>query len=572
MHRALPVFRRSGNAASIIAPHSPPFMGLRCMSLFVHDWHNENFMESEPLEAKQKWLSDLQTSHPSVVDVEAHLVVLRGIVNSLKPGSPQRAEEYVFSHLSGFEPTDECYEALLEAWSKSPKEDSSLCVLRAKRWFDKIKAPTLQSYHLLLDVVSKGRVKRSNRARAFSITEDNAKETEKILEAMVSPNTNTYNYVLRKVLNPELSLRKVVHWLSKMEQLQQENPSGCIQPNTKSYAIAMQAYAVFAVYRAKAGKGEGREELEQIEALLKYMQELKNDGFQEIEPNTVAYNILISAHARLSQFPQHQDAPLEAEKVLRRMMAIGNSVYPDHLSFSKVILAWSNSKRPTSGKRAAYWLSKLWELYEASNRNESLRPTVNTYNVVLKAWQNDPKNMEKVFVEMLRIERSEENNNLFLRPNSESFALMIHAWVKVDVSRAVMWLEELMQREKDSTTEWSVTTVPDLFQVIVKNAARDPSVDNLVLGLKVFDYYRSSRHPLDAMSYVWLLELGLKTFSKQENDRDRREFVFDTVNDCCSDGLMSASFVKKLSNGNTYYEGWTIEESRDTVAEIFNHW
>lgn len=97
-----------------MAPHSPPFMGLRCRSLFVHDWHDEKFMKSEPLEAKQKWLSDLQKSHPSVVDVEAHLVVLRGIVNSLQPGSPQRAEEYVFSHLSGFEPTGKNFQLILK--------------------------------------------------------------------------------------------------------------------------------------------------------------------------------------------------------------------------------------------------------------------------------------------------------------------------------------------------------------------------------------------------------------------------------------------------------------------------
>eukprot|EP00547_Thalassionema_nitzschioides_P009758 CAMPEP_0194226636 /NCGR_PEP_ID=MMETSP0156-20130528/42258_1 /TAXON_ID=33649 /ORGANISM="Thalassionema nitzschioides, Strain L26-B" /LENGTH=573 /DNA_ID=CAMNT_0038959063 /DNA_START=151 /DNA_END=1872 /DNA_ORIENTATION=- len=532
-------------------------------------------MESDPLEAKERWLSDLRARYPSVVDIEAHLVVLRGIVNSSQPGSPQKAEEYIFHHMPGCEPTDDCYEAVLEAWSNSPKEDSSLCILRAKRWFAKIKEPKLQSYHLLLNVVSKGRVKRIKRARAIAAREENAKAAEQILETMtVPPDTDAYNYVLRawaKVFDPVVSAGKVVHWLNKMEQAQQANPSGSVQPNTKSYTIAMQAYAVLAGYRAKSGKGEGLEEVEQIEALLRYMNELKKQGFQDIVPNTVAYNTLMSAYARLSRFPKHEDAPLKAEKVLRRMMSIGNDAQPDRLSFSKVILAWSNVQRPTSGHRADYWLGKLWELYEVTKKKDILRPTINTYNIVLKAWKNDPMNMEKVFAEMLHAETLDDKD-LFLKPNSESFSLLIHAWAKVDPSRALMWLEELMQREVANSAEWSVTTVPDLFHVIIKYAARDPSIDNLVLGLKVFDYYRLSRHPLDVMSYVWLLELGLKAFSTQDHDHDRQEFVVDIVNDCCNDGFVSGAFVRKLSNSETYYEGWTIEESRDIVAELFSQW
>jgi len=530
-------------------------------------------MESDTLEAKESWLSDLRANYPAVVDIEAHLVVLRAIANSSKPGAPQRAEALLFHSLSASDQTDACYEAVLEAWSKSSKEDSSLCVIRAQRWFNKIQEPTLHSYHLLLDVISKGCTKLNNRERNRELRTEHARTAEKIIESMtVPPDTIAYNYVLRawsKVSDPDVSSHEIFELLGKMEQMQQENPTGSIQPNTKSYAIAIHACAILAEYRAKKDRQNGGlAEVEHMEELLRYMHKLRADGFPDITPNTVVYNTLISVHARISVY--RADTPLKAEKVLRRMVALDNDSRPDHISFTKVILAWANAKRETSGRRAEYWLEKLWDYYETNDQREDLRPTVETYNTVLRAWQNDPQSMETVFLKLIHAEKADNNSNL--RPNSQSFAYVIHAWTKVDISRAVMWLGELMRREEASTAEWSVTTVPDFFQGIIKYAAQDPSLDNLTLGLKVFDYYKSSRHPMDPNTYARILELGLSAFSMPECDDHRRDFILDIFQSCCEDGLVSGAFIKKLSNEPVYSEGWTIEASEEMVEELFHEW
>ena len=197
---------------------------------------------------------------------------------------------------------------------------------------------------------------------------------------LVPPDTDAFNYVVRAWLkvksDPELLATKVLEWLRTMEAHQQKKPAGIIQPNTKSYAMAMEGYAILAAHRVKSRTGDGHAELRYISALLNYMHELQKRGQPDVAPNTVAYNILISALARLSVSPHHKNAPLDAEEVLRHMVAVGKEIAPDQLSFTRVIQAWVNAKRETSAARAAFWLDTLWEMYEANGEVEELRPTI----------------------------------------------------------------------------------------------------------------------------------------------------------------------------------------------------
>ncbi|KAI2512316.1 Pentatricopeptide repeat domain [Fragilaria crotonensis] len=531
-------------------------------------------MESDSLEAKEAWLSDLVKNHPSEVDAEAYCVVLQSIAQSDQPGAPQRAEE-LLSRMT-VEPDDSCYRAVMEAWVKSSSDDASVQVLRTERWFMKIKEPALEVYHLLLDVLSKGSTKVNNRARNKELLISHATKAEQVLSTMlVPPDTIAFNYVVRAWLkvktDPELMTTKVMKWLRTMEAHQQKTPAGIIQPNTKSYAMAMEGYAILAAHRVKSGTGDGHAELRYISALLNYMHELQKRGQPNVAPNTVVYNILISTLARLSVSPHHKNAPLEAEEVLRHMVAVGEDIAPDQLSFTRVIHAWVNAKRETSAERAAYWLDTLWELYEANGEVEELRPTIGIYNMVMRACRGDPKRTEEVFVELIRAEK--EDSSRQLRPNSESFSVLIHSWVKHDLSRAAMWLEELLRRESNTDDSGpTVTASPELFQVIVKQASTMPSPDNLALALKIFDLFRSSRHSLDVHTYAWLVTLGLAVFSEPYHDVDRNEFIADIIRDCKSDGLVSNCLIRVLANGPVYITGWTAQASREIVKEYFSDW
>jgi hypothetical protein len=546
-------------------------------NLFAHEWHRRDFMKNESLQAKQGWLSNLIQDYPAELDAEAYSVVLRAIAQSSHPGSPQQAEELI--NRMTVPANDECYQAVMKAWANSRREDSSLRIVRAERWFSRIQEPTLESYHILLNVMSKGQVKINNRTRAKQLLIENACKAEEILGSMnmtktVRPDTQAFNYVIRgwsRVRSdPELSAEKIMEWLTRMERLQQENPAGPIQPNTQSYSMGMECNALLAGHRAKHHQGGGLAELAQVETLLKYMHDLQRDGYPNVVPNTVSYNIVLSTYARLAACG-HEDAPLKAETILRRMMVIGKDAAPDYLSFTKIIIAWTNANGPTSGQRAGYWLDKLWELYEEKGHDQRLRPQIGTYNLVIKAWKEDPENAEKVFMQLLRAEKAD--GEALLRPNTESFSLLIVAWSKFDLSRALMWLEELMRREAEASTDsFSITTTPELFEVLIRRASIEPSLVNLSLGVKTFEYLRASRHIVGVLVYRWLLKLGLRTLSGPQHDEDRQSFLADIIQDCCNDGLVSNVFLRELASGPVYTTGWTARKSRAAVQAYFSDW
>jgi hypothetical protein len=174
-------------------------------------------------------------------------------------------------------------------------------------------------------------------------------------------------------------------------------------------------------------------------------------------------------------------------------------------------------------------------------------------------------------MQLLRAEKAD--GEALLRPNTESFSLLIIAWSKSDLARALMWLEELMRREAETSTEsFSITTTPELFEVLIRRASIEPSLANLSLGVKTFEHLRASRHEVGVLVYRWLLKLGLRTLSGPQHDEDRQSFLADIIQDCCNDGLVSSVFIRELSSGPVYTTGWTVRNSRDAVAAYFSEW
>lgn len=577
-HRALSLWHR------VPRPRDPGLINQGCFNLSLGryrtlsscapDWHNRSFMKTHDLKTTEAWFNELSNSHPDKVDAEAYAVVLRSIAASMQPGSPQRAED-VLNRMK-IEPSDQCYQAVMDAWANSVHEDYGRSVVRTERWFAKIKEPTLEAYHTLLCALSKGNRGANNKTVRRKAEIDYATRCEQIFQSMtVPPDSTTFNYVIRAWLrvrtDPVLMNAKVMEWLMEMETQQQNNPSGLVQPNEKSYTMGMESYSLLASYRVKGKTGDGLHELRQVEAILKYMHDLHDQDQPDVVPSTIAYNVLLSTYARLALLPSHKDAPSKAEGVLKHMIETGKDIAPNQLSFSKVILAWSNAKLKKSGHRAVHWLNKLWELYEEEGQPARLQPHVGIYNVVIKANQRDPSIAEMVFEELLSAEKEGMSDQL--RPTTESFSFLIHSWAQHDPSRASMWLNELINRESENTDiSTSITTTPELFSAIIKHASHNPSIENLVVAIKVLHQYRSSRHPMDADSYSWLIKLGLQVYVEPEQERDRQDFIAEVVEDCQSDGLVSNHFIQELAHGTTCYEGSAGRPSSAAMDKFFTDW
>lgn len=331
---------------------------------------------------------------------------------------------------------------------------------------------------------------------------------------------------------------------------------------------------------SKDATKNGVAEMNEAEALLKYMHELYDAGVEGVVPGRVAYNLLIGGWAGLAE-AKHFNAPFQAEAIFRRMLAHQdngfNEAAPDRVSYEKVMLAWANSRNQNAGKRAQWWMQQLWNASELQG-NKDLLPTKFTYNIVIKAlaFSEGALAAENLLLDMGDRYRKEMSHSLC--PNSESFAIVIQAWLRQvhqersiegqigALQRAVEWLSSLREIEKDN----NLSTTPEQYHRVLeaaKTCARErPEV--LDLAKTIFHDQQQSRHGIDVFSYSRLLDVGLEALSSAENTEERNNFVQSLFQSCCEDGMLGKYFVRALVN----YDGWTLEEREEMQQRLFHTW
>lgn len=188
-----------------------------------------------------------------------------------------------------------------------------------------------------------------------------------------------------------------------------------------------------------------------------------------------------------------------------------------------------------------------------------------------------PLKVEEAFSDMMH--RSQHSPaEAALLPNSETYALIIRAWLseadegnRVALENSIRWLDTLRERE---ATDGTALTQVDMYSRILASARKCASEhpDVLDLSVETFDKLRESYHSVEGIHYSRLLQVGLLALSRREDAHVRSKFVRQLVHDCCEDGLLSKPLLSALANGPTYYDGWTIHESRRMAMELFPTW
>jgi hypothetical protein len=317
----------------------------------------------------------------------------------------------------GLQPTLESYNAVLEAWSNNRE---ALAVARAERWFSELSTlskidvvasesnagqrpilASLESYNYLLAVYSKGLGKNKKRIQEGVIKAENLlnqllasceassiaidREENNCYLEPVAPNTDSFNYVISAILkcrdNSDVAVR-VMDWVRRMETLDNESvvleshsssineKKGAeplqtvskrglilnVAPNSKTYSIAISAWALAAQQQAsKAQRNRRRErtrryeqvntsrkignidsyhsddndkesmpgfhEVREAEEILKYMHQVHEAGSDDVVPDAMAYNAVIGAWSKISD-EDNVKAPFYAEQVLGQMLQL----------------------------------------------------------------------------------------------------------------------------------------------------------------------------------------------------------------------------------------------------------
>mmetsp|Transcript_5179 Transcript_5179/g.11487 ORF Transcript_5179/g.11487 Transcript_5179/m.11487 type:complete len:787 (+) Transcript_5179:256-2616(+) len=522
------------------------------------------------------------------------------------------------------EPTIECFNAFLDGLSRGrqgkSKREREILLENAT-----MGESILRRLHSLYTHRSKqegdNKNKTSRAVRAFECHSENA--------VIIRPNTDTFNYVIRgwtRCKHEAFMHEKVLAILRLMETYQRENPAAFIidrdapRPNTKSYAMAMDALITEAKRKARNynhrrqrrgkitnfedGNQEeienthlnGIDEINEAASILKYLHDLHDAGVEGVVPHRVPYNILITGWAALASISQdkyyhkipndNHGEEFKAEEILRAMISHRENGFleasPDVVSYEKVMLAWANSGHPNAGKRAQWWLKQLWRDYDLypestseSSHKSSLLPTVNTYNIVMKAlaWTDGALAAENVLLDLGEKHR-DSTDHPGLCPNSESFAIVIKAWLEsakesrnVDerissIRRAYEWLSSLRGIENEN----DLSTSPELFTGLLAMtkicAKQRPRV--LDLAMQIFEDFRQSRHRLDYISYATLLQVGLQAHARGSGEL-RGIFVEKLFAECCNDGLVSNVFIRTLVDDPSI-------ECKELVDRVLQDW
>jgi hypothetical protein len=570
----------------------------KCYQYVIQAWANSD--KEQPLvivNRAERWLKELLTEQCSEEDVDLLLPIL------LSNDTPhQHSEEAEMTatrrqrspHHVPLKPTIECFNAFLDGCTRGrpgKNKKSQIIVTANAKKAEAILRRLISHHHHYQD------------------------------QASVIFNTDTCNFVIRgwtRCKHDDTIHTRVLSIVRLMESYQRENPFDChIKPNTKSYSMALDALVNVAKMKARqyhntvrqqqqqqqqqsyyhvhdnqnaadssnadsSNESDRREnpfrngmhEMREAQEILRYMHKLYDAGVEGVVPHRIPYNIMITGWAGLATFAEEYDdhnsnsPPFKAEEMLRTMLSHRDNGFleagPDVISYEKVILAWANSNHPNAGKRASWWLKQLWndherQQHEYPNQDVDLQPTVATYNAVIRALSATEGALAAENMLLDLGEKYHKDQMPQLCPNSESFAIVIRAWLQsadetkdIDeriaaLKRAVEWLSSLREIENEK----NLSTAPELYSGVIRicrSAAHPERPFVLDMAKEVFDNLRKSRHRVNYLSYAALLQVGLRVYRKPEKDAERQDFVKNLLFECCEDGLMSNLFLRALAN------------------------
>ena len=606
-------------------------------------WRLEVFLQESTTKEKEEWLESMLANNYKEVDTGAFLVVLRALAESSAnykedSGAARRAERWMLrlqDHRHAT-PTAECYQSVIEAWANSGHEKVTVSVNRAERWLNELLAesekqfeasrdeygirydnavepiqPTIQCYNAFLDACTRGRPGSDKRETQLLYV--HVKKADALLRRLHSeavnspdgysnhpyaPNTDSFNFVVRgwtRIKDYDIVPKKVIQYIQLMESFQRDDPlNSTIRPNTKSYSMAIDALATLAGKKArrcvrddnsrfiKDVSKNGVQEMADAHEILQYIHNLYEAGVDGVVPHTVPYNIVLTGYANLSK-SRHNNAPLKAEEVLRKMQSMKDEGFtdaaPDRISYEKVILAWANSEQPNAGKRASWWLKKLWNDSELEE-DPRLLPTVQTYNVVIQANAKveGPLAAENLLLDLGDRYKSEKNESL--RPNSESFNIVVRSFLAASnesstkqegvglLRRGLDWLFSLREAEN----EIDLSTSPELYINALKTAKKYARKDLEVFDLanRAFQDMKESRHVPPYVMYCLMLEIAISALNSDEHQDEQYDFICHLFKECCDDGMVSARLVRTVAR---YYDnGWTFQKSKAAMSTLVPHW
>lgn len=259
-----------------------------------------------------------------------------------------------------------------------------------------------------------------------------------------------------------------------------------------------------------------------VEQTLEWMEKLYDTMNLDTRPNETTYNICINAWARSN----HPDAPIRAENLLRRVIALGESgdqVEPSEEAFTAVMNTWVNSSSSSGSvkkmREATDKVTGILDLMERISETSSrLSLSVVPYTVLIKSWGKTAQKLDGIekqkcgdeILNVLGRMRSKE-----VTPTTEMYNSILTALIEISPIGAVFYFLELEEQYCKGTVKLdtrtfncglnaiavlnrpdAVTRVTDILKRMFEYHETDPSIlpSNLTFNIILKVLSRSTSH------------------------------------------------------------------------------
>jgi tetratricopeptide (TPR) repeat protein len=313
-------------------------------------------------------------------------------------------------------PNAESYSNIILAWSKSPGESA---VLRANEllleMIDEFRAGNLANSEPELIafngvITSWARLGRPDKAEsALWLMVGMQNECERLVPDVLTYNSVLHSHVMSR--DKSKALDRIIDIVTYMEDHWKEQPQ--IRPDSFTYNTLMKAWVQ-----------SGREDAaEQIEAILTKMENYADRNHSGFDLSNRHFNVLINAYAK----SKDRFAAGKAHGLLKRMQH-SKHVKPDIISFTSVIECYSKSSDPDASIIAEQLLKEAFENYK-TNKDPKLMPNLRTFTMVILSLARCPRGgnaaKARTLLEQL-VKFYEESGDESLRPNEYPYNYVLN--------------------------------------------------------------------------------------------------------------------------------------------------
>ena len=192
------------------------------------------------------------------------------------------------------------------------------------------------------------------------------------------PNAKSYTLILEaaagNVKDKQSQKNDIVFADRLLERLLEDSKTSFgVQPTTAGFAAVMSGWAKLSDWKNEIPPPSAK-----VEEWIQHLQELHEEGWPDLEPNIVIYNILLKSYMKEGNISKIEET---LQRMIRQEIP---GVSPDTISYSTLLSAYAKKGTPDSAVSAESLLNQMLELYE--NGVESAKPNVVSVTNVVKCF------------------------------------------------------------------------------------------------------------------------------------------------------------------------------------------